>query len=390
MSDRTGADAACRLRVLYNATSAWVGGGRTYALHQIETLAGEEGLRLTVLCTPANHAEFVRLSNRLPRMDLRLVRVPNAGTRFLWEQLCLPVLARRYDVLLCPGNFLPLARATPTVLILQNANYVGLGRRLPQNRRMARRAKIAVSLLSMRRADLVVAVSYALGEEIRSEAMLSGVALEVIQSGAPAATAAAGPSGATGSDDVADLVGTDPYLLSVASDYPHKRLSDLAVLVPLLADQRSGVPRRIVFAGTVSEERRQELSALAHPFEDRLVFIGSVNERRLLVALTQGAAASVAPTELESWGLTLHEAGAVGCRLVVSDIPAHREVADGRATFFPVGDIPALLTAVTTSLAEPRARPWTGEWGWPDHGRQLVAALGRVAAGVGRSTVGQP
>lgn len=75
----------------------------------------------------------------------------------------------------------------------------------------------------------------------------------------------------------------------------------------------------------------------------------------------------------ESFGLTLLEAGAAGCPVVASDIPAHREIAqyfpDGRIRFLAVTSSPEEIARVVTMAAEaerfqpvePRALPtWTG------------------------------
>lgn len=361
------------MKVLYNATFARVGGGLTYVVHQAEALAAVPGVDVTVLASPWNHEALV--AGIASASDVRRVAVPNVAGRFVWEQVLLPLDARRHDVLLSAGNFGALVSPVPQVMVLQNANYVGHGRRLPQNASARRRAKIWQSHLSMRRADLVVAVSHSLRDEIRAEPTLRRVEVETVQSGAPPADVEAAAAGA---DAVRALVGDEPYLVSVASDYAHKRLDDLARIVPAL-QQVPGVPGRVVFAGVVDEARQAELRSAAAPFGDRLVFLGAIADRGLLLALTRAAEASVSTSELEAFPLTPHEAGSVGTHLVISDIAPHREVADGRATFFPLGDTAALLDAVVSTVARPAPAPWSFDRTWAEHGRELAAVLQGVA-----------
>jgi len=57
-----------------------------------------------------------------------------------------------------------------------------------------------------------------------------------------------------------------------------------------------------------------------------------------LAALTLGAAGMLCPTLAEGFGLPLLEAKAMGVPSVVSDIPAHRELADARTVLLPPDD----------------------------------------------------
>ena len=366
-------------RVLYNATAARVGGGLIYAINQVATLAEQTDLEATVLVAPWNRGLFAELLTGAPRATVREVKLANASHRFAWEQIGLPVLARRFDVVVSPANFGPLLRSTPGILIQQNANYVGQGPQLPQNAAVGRRVKIRLSHWSMRRATAVVAISDALADEIRSEPKLRDIALTVIRSGAASPRSDATDPTPHGAEVISGLVGDDPYVLVVASDYPHKRLDDAASAVPLLDAQSPAVPRHVVFVGDVTSERREVLRRMAHPFGDRLHFVGVVADRDLLDDFSRGAAVSIAPTELESWDLVLHEAAAVGCPLVVSDIPVHREIAGPDVVFFPVGDVDRLVGAIVEVTSHPRPRPWSFDRSWSEHGRELADLMQRTS-----------
>ena len=363
------------MRVLYNATFVRPGGGLTYVVEQTQALGHDAGIELTVLTAVWNHHLIEPVAG--PRTEVRCVGVPHVLVRLLWEQTVLPWRARQHDVLFCPGNVVPLVSPRPTVVVLQNANFVGRGRRLDRNRGLLQRARAALSHRSMQRATIVVAISDSLADEITSEPALRNIALKVVRSGSPDighAGTLASPDGR--SPDLS--VPPDPYILSVANDAPHKRLSDLAELASTPAAD-SDIPSTIAFVGEVSEARRAELRAIAAPFADRLLFLGRTGDRQFLSRLYRHAAVVVAASELEAWPLTLNEASAEGCPIVGSDIPPHREVADGHALFFPPGDIRCLRAAVRQSVAQPRPAPWTIGRSWSNHADEIADLLRQVA-----------
>lgn len=363
------------LRVLYNATYAKVGGGLSYSTRQLGSLAARDAVDITVLTSPWNHEALSEVCDQATNLTPDLVRVPNAGARFVWEQTGLPVRARHHDVLVCPGNFAPLVSNRPVVVILQNPNYVGHGRRLPQNARLNRRLKIGLSHLSMRRADLVVAISHALDAEIAQEPSLTGIRRVTIRSGAPDVRSDQGSPALA--EEVVRLVGDGSYLLSVANDYPHKRLGDLARLARLLPS-RPTLPERIVFVGDIDGARRDDLRVHAGSEADRLVFLGAVGDRPLVDQLYRQASVAVSTSELEAYPLTPQEAGSFGTKLVVTDIPPHREVTEGNASFFPVGDIDGLVAAIDKAMSAPDGS-WSIDSPWALHGDQLEAALRSMA-----------
>lgn len=95
--------------------------------------------------------------------------------------------------------------------------------------------------------------------------------------------------------------------------------------------------------------------------------------------MLQRARALVAVSTLETFGFTPAEAGAVGCPIVLSDIPAHREVAGGHARYVPVGDAGALRAAIETLPPRGTRRIWRWPVSWDDHARQLHGLLVSIA-----------
>jgi glycosyltransferase involved in cell wall biosynthesis len=84
---------------------------------------------------------------------------------------------------------------------------------------------------------------------------------------------------------------------------------------------------------------------------------------------------------LESLSLTPLEAGSLGCPLVLSDLPVHREITKANATFVPAGDC-AELTRVLRSVdgrLSPGGRPWVWPHTWEDNARDLIQIFRSVS-----------
>ena len=82
-----------------------------------------------------------------------------------------------------------------------------------------------------------------------------------------------------------------------------------------------------------------------------------------LAAIYTGAHAVVFPSGDEGFGLTPVEALACGTPVAACDIPAMREVLDGRAALTPPDDLAALMRAAETAT---RPAPEPCSWSWDD------------------------
>ena len=65
------------------------------------------------------------------------------------------------------------------------------------------------------------------------------------------------------------------------------------------------------------------------------------------------------PSRDEGFGLPVAEGLLAGCRIVCSDIPAHREVGDGQCRFVALGrDAEVMLAgAIVEALKDPKGKP---------------------------------
>jgi glycosyltransferase involved in cell wall biosynthesis len=144
---------------------------------------------------------------------------------------------------------------------------------------------------------------------------------------------------------------------------------------------RYGLPERYLLwvGGLQAPDPRKRVAALARAARKLpLVLVGPVGRwaRELpdvtltgvvtddeLAAIYTGAHALVFPSDDEGFGLPPVEALACGTPVVASDVPALREVLDGRAILRPIDDIDGLMAAA--QVVE-RPAPAPPAWTWAD------------------------
>lgn len=110
-----------RTYILVNAIHAKSGGGLTYLENILPLMAEEPDLEFEVICHPSMRDWFKALS---PKLWISRRWVPKGWVAgLLWEQLVLPWIAWRYDLLFSPANFGPLL-VRKQVIVLQNVGSV--------------------------------------------------------------------------------------------------------------------------------------------------------------------------------------------------------------------------------------------------------------------------
>jgi glycosyltransferase involved in cell wall biosynthesis len=116
----------------------------------------------------------------------------------------------------------------------------------------------------------------------------------------------------------------------------------------------------------------------AHELPD-VTLTGHVSDEHL-AAIYSGAHALVVPSEDEGFGLPAVEALACGTPVVACEVPALREVLDGRATFVKAGDLRALICAAE---AVRRPAPAAPAWTWADAAHATWLVYEQAVAQVG-------
>lgn len=112
---------------------------------------------------------------------------------------------------------------------------------------------------------------------------------------------------------------------------------------------------RVVVAGGLPDNARAQAKwheafvAAAGPAVDRLELSGWLAPDALAARYAE-AHAFVTTSRLETYGLALREAVEAGVPAVASDLPVHREVAEGAADFVPLGEVQAFVAALEAAL----------------------------------------
>jgi glycosyltransferase involved in cell wall biosynthesis len=99
--------------------------------------------------------------------------------------------------------------------------------------------------------------------------------------------------------------------------------------------------------------------------------LGRVEHERLS-GWQRRASIYVSPARYEPFGLSILEAAAAGCTLVLGDIPSLRENWDGAAAFVPPDDAAALSQAVQHLIGDPAERRRLGRRAWERAGRFTI------------------
>src|SRR5262245_45879392 len=209
---------------------------------------------------------------------------------------------------------------------------------------------------TLARATRVIAVSAAVGRELRSQRILSDQQIVVIPNGVDVDRF---DRGLAGFDRFQFLrsVGLPPDCLLVGSIgelRTLKRHDDFVRAAALVVE--TFPETHFVLAGvdpTPSGEVQKQLETLVVQLglKDRFHFLGWLDEaEKLLCALDVFVSAS----ETESFGLVIAEAMAAGTVVVATETEGAKEVIEDRQTgiLVPIGDVPRIAEAVTAVLGD--------------------------------------
>jgi glycosyltransferase involved in cell wall biosynthesis len=123
---------------------------------------------------------------------------------------------------------------------------------------------------------------------------------------------------------------------------------------------RSGImeDRPVVFVGQGALDMAGRIRALEKSFPGRDVarLISGCGDEEL-VALYRNAQATLVTSHLEGFSLIPLEAMGCGCPLIVSDLPAHRELLQGSATILGTRDPAEWGKALLTLTSAPELSP---------------------------------
>jgi glycosyltransferase involved in cell wall biosynthesis len=140
-----------------------------------------------------------------------------------------------------------------------------------------------------------------------------------------------------------------PYIFFVGTIEPRKGVDVLLAAFREVARDDASI--ELWLAGQAGWGEDPIDSAIAtHPYRERIRRLGYV-EDALLVALYRGAKVVAYPSRGEGFGLPVLEAMACGARIVTTRDTVMAEVAGDEASLVPIGDVPALASALNEAIS---------------------------------------
>jgi len=351
------------------------GGGVTYLRNMIPVLAADPELELDLV---VHEGQLTLLGPLDGRIRVHALGFKNGFyRRLLWEQVALPLLARRLatDVTFSPANFGPFLAPAP-VIVLRNALAVA-----EIERRFTKRlywrvlgAMTGLSVLGCRRA-IAVSEYAARSLTYRLPAFVERrVAIVHHGIGPPFAP----PPEGTARED---------FVLAVGDLYVHKNLHGLLEAFDLLRRRFPDI--RLKVAGRAIDpdyEARLKKIIAVRALGPNVELLGGVPPERL-ADLYRRCALFVFPSFVETFGMPLVEAMASGAPIVSSNAAAMPEVLGDAALFFAPGDTTAMVARLTEALEDgalrhrlgARALARAGKFSWQEAARRTAAVLKSAA-----------
>ena len=299
-----------------------MGGIETYLRELCRCLlAHPEGPRLTVFLNPAGYA---KLATEPWAQEAELVACPTvgrAGLRAVGELTAVGALAdrRRADVIHSVAMTGPLACRARRVVTVPDTIWITH----PEDTVTHRLWRAIVPIVA-KRAQRVVAISHAAGEDLRRDLHVSPDKLDVVALGygSPATV-----TPTAGAELRARLgLGPGPIVLNVGQKKPHRNLE---LLIGAMVAVREAVPdAQLVLPGPPNAEAEAALHTLAAGLGlSEAVTIPGFVDGADLEGLYAEAAAFALPSLVEGFGLPVLEAMARGLPVACSRDSAPGEVA---------------------------------------------------------------
>lgn len=142
------------------------------------------------------------------------------------------------------------------------------------------------------------------------------------------------------------------YILGMCRFVPEKNLHHLVEAFAKIRKENPSSDIRLVLAGDTDfeDDYSRRLKAMAR--ENGVVLTGFIKGRRLHSLLTHCLCYCL-PSSHEGLPIALLEAMSYGVKVIVSDIPANKEVGLPDSDYFPVGNVEALAEKLREVMAHP-------------------------------------
>jgi glycosyltransferase involved in cell wall biosynthesis len=298
-------------------------------------------------------------------------RVPVRLLNTLWHRFELPTLDRlsgfRIDVAHSPTPLRLPSRRGRSLVTVHDLFFLDHREATAGE---IRRDYATLARSHLLRADAILAVSSTTADDLAARLDLPRERVHVVHPGLDERFLPAGGS-ANGA--------RPPYLLSVATEEPRKDIPTLLEAFAIL--KRRGFEGGLELAGGPGLDTPRIVETIDRlGLERDVARMGYVGAGEL-PTLYRNARALVSPSLWEGFGLPLLEAMASGTVPIVSDIPAHREVAEGAALFVPPRDPTALARAIESVWTDESLRARLAargierarDFSWTESARKMAA-----------------
>ena len=317
-------------RYLFELLRRWSGDGGTQPESDVALAAARHRFVLY------SHAP---LPADVPFLRHEVVLAGDGGTK--WEQTVFARALRRDrpDVLLAPGGTAPVLMTTKLVVAIHDLSYMAHPEWFRWREGVRRRLS---TRLTARKASAVLTGSTFSAGEIVERLGVPSDRVHVTHYGGPDSENAEGES-------------KERLVLFVGSIFNRRRVPDLirafSRVVQRLPDAR------LVIVGENRTYPAEDPQALATSLGigDRVEIRGYASDAEV-ASLYARASVFVFVSEYEGFGFTPLEAMARGAAVVVADTPLSREIYGPAAARVALGDVPALVEAVSTLLEQPDQR----------------------------------
>lgn len=185
-----------------------------------------------------------------------------------------------------------------------------------------------------------------------------------------------------------------PFLLAVAQ---HRRNKNLPLLLRsmdlLLRSEQVSRRMQLLVVGIQGPETGKLYRLVAkYGLSQNIRFLEGLSDAELAWCYRY-CEALIAPSVTEGFGLSIAEGLLAGCRIVCSDIPAHREIGGDRCMYIgrSVDPESALADAICGALKEPKPRPIAlPQLSVPVIGKQYLGLYQRLVNAAPKESVEKP
>src|SRR3989344_3086545 len=245
-------------------------------------------------------------------------RVLHWPLKYLWTQkrLSWEMLLHPPDVLFVPAHTIPIFCRAKTVVTIPDVGFAAQPQLYPFHEKLYHRAS---AWFAVHFADRIICPTEFTKRELIKFYHADPAKIAVI------------PHGVEVPKNIESTKWNRPYLLYMGRVEQKKNIMNLLEAYALVHMKHQDL--RLILAGRLGFGGKECVAWVnSQGLGQSVEFTGSIIEDRKW-SLYRGALALVFATLYEGFGLPLLEAQAVGCPVVTSDLPAHREVAQEAAVY---------------------------------------------------------